>query len=232
MIADPSARLGRWLRWRGGVHLSRLGELLGVDWLTYNPLHFYSFHEHAIANAPGVIEAVECMFTMCGRFIDIGAGSGAFAAEVQRRGKCVVALEHNRAGRRLGRSLGVDMRPFDLGKVPPAELNETFDLAYCFEVAEHLPPALGDRLVAFTAALAPIVVFTAAPPGQTGTGHINEQPQSYWIERFRLNGMEYRRDLSEKLSAGFEERRVAPWFTRNAMVFVRRGHSSVYADDV
>jgi hypothetical protein len=32
------------------------------------------------------------------------------------------------------------------------------------------------------------VVFSAAIPRQGGTGHINEQPQSYWARRFARNG--------------------------------------------
>jgi hypothetical protein len=89
-----------------------------------------------------------------------------------------VAYEYTRLGRLIARLHGI--RPFDLAQpvvVEPAKC----DLAYSFEVAEHLPPELGNRLVAFLAASAPTVVFTAAPPGQGGSGHVNEQERPYWV---------------------------------------------------
>lgn len=46
-----------------------------------------------------------------------------------------------------------------------------FDLAVCLEVAEHLPPSRAGSFVADLCAAAPVVVFSAAIPGQGGTGH-------------------------------------------------------------
>jgi hypothetical protein len=218
---DFTSRLGRWLRCRVGARVSRLGEVIGSHALTYNRLHFNSFHEHGMANAPLVIPAILQVFPSATKLLDIGAGSGAFAAEVVRRGRTVVALEHSAAGRRLGSRMGVDIRPFDLNLSDPADVPCGFDIAYCFEVAEHLPPQLGDRLVGFAASKAPVVVFTAAPPGQTGTGHINEQPKSYWIQRFERFGMLLREDLSRTLSERFELNGAAGWFSRNVLVFDR-----------
>ena len=205
-----------------GRRLSRLGEKLGIDWLIYNPIHFHHFHEHAVANAPGVVACMRELFPDARRYLDVGAGSGAFAAEVRRTRVEVVACEHNRAGRQMGERQGVDMRDFDLTQEPPASLAASFDLAYCFEVAEHLPEVLGRVLVRFLADQAPIVVFTAAHPGQGGTGHINEQPKSYWIERFREVGMTLDAERTDLLLAGFKDRRVpGSWFHNNALVFVR-----------
>lgn len=221
MLHGIAGRMRRWLRWRIGLWLSRLGERLGIQWLTYNPLHFYSFHAHALTNAPIVMSAITDAFPDAKRYLDIGAGSGAFAAEATRLGKTVVALEHNAAGRRLARAQGVHVQPFDLASDSLALGTGSFEIAYCFEVAEHLPPNLGDRLVAFAAESAPIVIFTAAPPGQTGTGHINEQPQQYWITRFEQSGMRFQPHLSKRLSEEFRKREAAPWFTQNVMVFER-----------
>jgi hypothetical protein len=81
---------------------------------------------------------------------------------------------------------------------------------------------LGDELVRFCVAQAPIVVFTAAPPGQGGTGHVNEQPQSYWIDRFRAEGMEYDETWSREVATRFEREGVrSPWLVDNVMVFAR-----------
>lgn len=99
-----------------------------------------------------------------------------------------------------------------------------FDLVLCWEVAEHLPPAAADQLVdtlATYAAPAGTLVFTAAYPGQGGTGHVNEQPPQYWRDSL--------------VAAGFTPVQHGPlrdtwtavcgwcqWYPQNLQVFRRR----------
>ena len=205
-----------------GKRASRFGERVGIEWLIYNPMHFRHFHEFAVVNAPGVIGSLVEMFPHAQRYADIGAGSGAFAAEAKRLGKDVIACEHNRTGRKMAHRQHVNCVPFDLAQTPPAQIGSGYDLAYCFEVAEHLPPFLGDRLIDFLAALASTVAFSAATPGQGGTGHINEQPKEYWIERFEKHGMRRDGDQSSRAIELFNKKGVtAPWFADNIMIFHR-----------
>jgi hypothetical protein len=63
-------------------------------------------------------------------------------------------------------------------------VDRSFDLAICLEVAEHLPAAIEQVLVDSLTRMAPVVVFSAAIPGQLGTHHINEQWQDYWRKLF------------------------------------------------
>jgi glycogen synthase len=209
---------------RAGWLLSAAGQRLGVGWLTYNPVVIGWYHARAVNDASAVIDALEQMAPAARSFADVGAGSGAFAAEAQRRGHRVAACEHSRIGRWMARRQGVDSRPFDLARSPPALLGRPSDLAYCFEVAEHVPPGLAERLVAFVAGHAPLVVFSAAQPGQGGLGHVNEQPEAYWIARFEDAGMRHRADLTASLraalaAAGLQSR----WLVDNVMVFERAG---------
>jgi hypothetical protein len=204
--------------------LERIGERWDIDWLTYNPLTFIYYHEHALQSAPVVMQTFSRFFPSAERYVDIGGGSGAFAAEAERAGHPTVVYEHSRLGRLLARHQGVDARPFDLRTSDLGKPARPFDLAYCFEVAEHLDRDLGDRLVRFCAAQAPLVVFTAAHPGQGGTGHKNEQPQTYWMERFDLHGMEYEEDRSRQLAASLRAQEVrSRWLADNVMVFVKPG---------
>jgi SAM-dependent methyltransferase len=205
-----------------GRRLSELGEKLNIHWLVYNPIHFMRFHEIAMESAAGVIRTFTSVFPDAQRYVDVGAGTGAFAAEAQRAGRKVIACEHSPKGRKVAAKQGVDCRPFDLLNDPPAHLEGPFDLAYCLEVAEHLPPELGEKLVQYVASLAPLVVFTAAHPGQGGTAHINEQPKSYWIERFEKTGMRHSPELSQRVAAGFAAEKLnSTWLMENVMVFVR-----------
>lgn len=60
-----------------------------------------------------------------------------------------------------------------------------YDLAVSLEVAEHLPEELSTAFVTRLTAAAPIVLFSAAVPGQPGIEHINAQWQDYWRAIFR-----------------------------------------------
>lgn len=191
----------------------------GVDWLVYNPYTMYQFHVLAARDAPAVMRAIERCFPEAKSYVDVGAGSGAFAAEARRRGRQVMACEYSVWGRLMARMQGVPTQPFKLEEQPPANVGR-FDLAYCFEVAEHVPASLADRLVAFLARLAPATVFTAAPPGQGGTQHVNEQPMSYWIEKFDREGQRHDSRRTARIKQAFVEEGVsAPWLLENVNVF-------------
>lgn len=69
-----------------------------------------------------------------------------------------------------------------LGYVPKSR----YDLAICIEVAEHLTQEMGDVLVKSLTESSDVILFSAAVCGQGGTGHINEQPQHYWSNKFAL----------------------------------------------
>jgi SAM-dependent methyltransferase len=197
------------------------GDRLGVPWLLYNPLVFRYYDRIAKLNAPGVMGGFAEVFPEARSFVDVGSGSGGYASEARRHGWHVAACEHFRTARALARWRGVDVLPFDLERDPPSEFVGPFDVAYSFEVAEHLPPHLGEALVRYLARLAPTVVFTAARRGQGGIGHINEQPREYWIERFEAAGLAYDAHVTRRLHAGFIARGVGAWLADNLSVFRR-----------
>jgi hypothetical protein len=94
------------------------------------------------------------------------------------------------------------------------------DIACCFEVAEHLAPDLGDRLVAFLCGLGATIIFTAAPPGQGGDGHINEQRQSYWRERFASHGYTVNINAADGLATEMAE--ITAWYLRRNLMVLSR----------
>lgn len=63
-----------------------------------------------------------------------------------------------------------------------------YDLILCLEVMEHLPNEQSEQIIKRLTELSPVVVFSAAIPGQGGTHHINEQWQSYWSNLFKRYG--------------------------------------------
>jgi SAM-dependent methyltransferase len=197
--------------------LVRFGERYGIDWLIYNPLEFRRYHQFAKADAPGVADSILGCFPTLRSANDVGCGTGTMAAEFRRRGIDVTGCERAAVGRLFARVQGVPCRRFDLRRDPPAILPRR-ELAYCFEVAEHLPPQLGDRLVSFLAAF-DTVIFSAAHPGQGGIGHINLQPKSYWIERFEQHNLSKDEQLTNCVRDRFLGAGVSPWLPQNVMVF-------------
>jgi hypothetical protein len=215
----PSSRRGD----EFAIWLSALGERLGHDWLIYNPGIMRIYHRLARFDAGPVAEALAAEFPTARSWADVGAGTGAFAAAARRIGRRVVGCERSRVGRLFAYFQRVPTTRFDLTQTPAVPSPGIHvDLAYCLEVAEHLDPMLGARLVEFLAATAPIVVFTAAPPGQGGAGHVNEQPRDYWVALFEAQSMGYDDERSERLADSFRARGVAAsWLTDNLMVFAR-----------
>lgn len=159
------------------------------------------------------------------RVIDLGCGSGTFLLGFSRLGVDVFGLERARAGLRICAERGVPARAFDLRfDEPPAEA--AGDLALCFEVAEHVRAEFAERLVELCCGLAPVVVFTAAPPGQGGVHHVNEQPPAYWIGRFAARGYHLDAAATESVRAAWAAGGVVEWLVANLLIFVREPSSS------
>jgi len=71
------------------------------------------------------------------------------------------------------------------------DLQRKFDLVQSLEVAEHIPEASADEFVGNLVRHSKgIILFSAAPPGQGGEFHVNEQPYEYWRRKFQMFGYE------------------------------------------
>jgi hypothetical protein len=71
------------------------------------------------------------------------------------------------------------------------DLGERFDIVQSLEVAEHIPIASADIFVqSLVNHSNGFVLFSAAPPGQGGEFHINEQTYEYWRAKFNKLGFE------------------------------------------
>ena len=98
------------------------------------------------------------------------------------------------------------------------------DLAVSLEVAEHLSPDAGDRLVRYLCHSAPVVLFSAAIPSQGGEGHRNEQWQSYWAERFAKEGFSPRAALRSSI---WNDDRVEFWYQQNIILYLAESHKAL-----
>lgn len=212
---------------RGGIggRLTALGERWDAPWLVENPIVFRYYHRLARENAPAVVSAFEEVFPSARSYFDVGSGSGAYAAQAQRRGLDVVACEYSPFGRLWARAQRVDCRRLDLASPRPVKLDREFDVAYSFEVAQQVDESLGHRLVELLARSGRSVVFSSAQPGQGGLGRLNLQPKQYWIESFERSGMRYLPDESERLAASLERQGASAYWLRDNLIALRSAGS-------
>ena len=94
-----------------------------------------------------------------------------------------------------------------------------FDLAISLEVAEHIPESSAEQFVTTLVSLAPVVLFSAAIPGQGGASHVNEQWQNYWALLFRDKGyftVDWLRPLI------WNNPKVAYYYSQNSLLFLTK----------
>ena len=156
------------------------------------------------------------------RVIDVGCGEGWWGQEFADNGCQVIGVDGSYVD---GSPLGDRFIPHDLRTPLPGHLAGRFDLAVCLEVGEHLPPARAESFVAELCALAPLVVWSAAIPGQGGAGHVNEQPPSFWTRLFDQHGYQMSGALRWLI---WEDDRVENWYRQNLLVAAR--HPQLYPD--
>ena len=99
-------------------------------------------------------------------------------------------------------------------------------MAVCMEVAEHIPANNSSRLVQnITDSSNNFVWWTAAPPGQGGTGHINCRDVCYWIREFESCGFIPKWEMTYEVKAQLlkisDIVQFYSWFRDNLTIFKR-----------
>lgn len=107
----------------------------------------------------------------------------------------------------------------------PFQFDKAYDLAVSLEVAEHLPEECAATFVELLIKLSPVILFSAAIPGQTGENHINEQWPDYWEEKFKSFDYVVVDCLRGKF---WDNSKVEVWYKQNMMLYVRKDCLSRY----
>lgn len=139
--------------------------------------------------------------------VDVGCGQGWWGAEFVFHGCEVIGLDGGYVPDRR-----IPFIEHDLTDPLPAG---SYDLAVCLEVAEHLPEHRAASFVADLCALAPVVVFSAAIPGQPGAGHVNCQWPSWWAPLFADCGYHLDDRLRDLI---WDDDRIEPWYRQNLLI--------------
>jgi len=182
--------------------------------VAYDADWYSRFREDSRASARAVVPML-LEWTGAASVVDIGCGQGIWLSVFAEEG--------------VDDHLGVDGPHVDPAALAiarerflahdletPFELERRFDLATCFEVAEHLPETSAAGFVASLARLAPIVAFSAAIPHQGGTGHQNERWPEYWAALFATHGMRAIDCIRPRI---WSDPDVSWWYAQNLLLF-------------
>lgn len=152
--------------------------------------------------------------------VDVGCGVGVWLANLRARagggGISVQGVDGPWVNREFLLIEEGEFLQHDLSE--PIDLGNRFDLAISLEVAEHLPCGCADQFVENLISLSDFVLFSAAPPLQGGTNHINEQPIEYWVEKFEQRGYVAIDCLRPYI---WNDDRIVSWYRQNIMLAVK-----------
>src|SRR5262245_16248653 len=148
----------------------------------YDQRFFDGQYENSLQSARAVARVI-CQLFHPQSVVDVGCGLGSWLkAFIEAGAERICGIDGDCVNRD---ALLIPPETF-VGKdlTRPFEIPGAFDLAISVEVAEHLSDEAGACLVRALSKVAPLVLFSAAIPGQGGSRHINEQWPSYWRSRF------------------------------------------------
>lgn len=110
------------------------------------------------------------------------------------------------------------------------DLAQRFDLVQSLEVAEHIPADSAEIFVDNLARHANgLILFSAAPPGQGGEFHVNEQPYQYWRDMFSARDYIACDCLRPAL---IDNQRVSFWYRYNTLLYIHRDRFPNVPEDV
>ena len=182
--------------------------------MKYDSSFFDALQPGAIASA-NVIVPLLIRLVQPQSVLDVGCGRGAWLKVFEQHG---IHVRRGIDGHHVQQK-GLLINPHEFIAMDlrsPFSLRKRFDLGVCLEVAEHLPQTTAPALVDFLTETAPIILFSAAVPGQGGTAHINEQWPDYWRHLFANRDYLLIDSMRSRIRM---DRRVDWWYRQNMVMF-------------
>jgi 2-polyprenyl-3-methyl-5-hydroxy-6-metoxy-1,4-benzoquinol methylase len=144
--------------------------------------------------------------------LDVGCGPGTYVRALREIGVDAIGIDTDK--RVAGQQYLLQQSVLD------TKLQA--ELVLCLEVAEHIDEDKADDLIkSIVGTVEPggLLIWSAAQPGQGGTGHINCQPKSYWDSRFKEAGLERDENMEARLLDYIKSGYHMGWFLQNAMLY-------------
>jgi SAM-dependent methyltransferase len=183
----------------------------------YDDAYYRKYIDEMSCSADAIVASIMTAFHPK-TVIDVGCGSGEIIGRFGEIGVKAIGLDYAEAALSICRKRGLDVLKVDLEA--EALPNLSADVVVSTEVAEHLPERCADKYVDFLCSVGTLgIVITAATPGQGGTDHVNEQPYTYWIDKFGARGAHFENGLTEKFRSEWFASGVELSRAKNVLVF-------------
>jgi len=99
---------------------------------------------------------------------------------------------------------------------------DKYDCVISLETGEHIEPQGTEVFVdniCNSLSEKGFILFSAAPPGQGGSGHINCQPKSFWIDEFKNQNVKENKDTTKSIILHWESLGAPDYICKNLIVF-------------
>lgn len=158
---------------------------------------------------------------------DFGCGPGFYLHAAMMEGvSCVRGFDIG--GENLSPFIPEEVKPFIIRKdvsVPISDFGDpgVYDLVISIETGEHLEPSGSEAFVSNlcrAAGSSGAVVFSAAPPGQEGTGHINMKTKREWAQIFRKHGFRPSGSLTWTVAREWYSQGCPLYITDNLIILI------------
>ena len=149
--------------------------------------------------------------------VDFGCGTGTWLAAAKQinRDIQVTGVDGDYVDRNMLMVKKEEFLARDLTE--NLDLHKKFDMVISLEVAEHLNEKYADTFIDTLCRHSDIVLFSAAHVGQGGDGHVNEQPISYWVEKFEKRGYIWN-DIRNEFKDNYN---IEQWYKDNISIFIK-----------
>jgi hypothetical protein len=155
-------------------------------------------------------------------FYDFGCSTGLYLREVKKRLPTIESRGFEFSKDAVAVALCPDVIETDL-TLPLSLEKQPNTLGLCLEVLEHIEDTHWKEVLTNLTKTCNTLIFSAALPGQGGTGHINCRPRIDWIRRFHELGWVVDADATQHLLTFIKQGCHMGWFAANAMVLVPAG---------
>ena len=198
----------------------------------YNENFYTDQQDGSVASAKIILPLVLDILPPVKSVVDFGCGVGSWLSVLREHGVTEIqGIDGDWVQTEMLKIPAQNFRQIDLDKA--IVLDKKYDLAMSLEVAEHLCPEAAADFVKSICNASDFILFSAAIPGQGGTGHINEQRHSYWIALFAENGYTMFDAIRPQI---WHNDSIEVCYRQNALLFSRNADcienkfDAVYAD--
>lgn len=193
----------------------------------YNENFYKNRHKNTLYSAQKIISIVYSIIPQqkITSALDFGCGIGTWLSVVKNKNCKITGIDGSWVPKQYlvipqQNFLSIDISQSLNETSSELQLLSKHDFSISLEVAEHINQNLSDKFIEFLTEKSDYILFSAAIPGQTGDGHVNEQWPSYWAEKFDYYGFELFDVIRHEI---WDDEQIPFWYRQNCFLGARKG---------